>query len=167
VNTRINRSAHIPGNPNNHPDVAAAIAATIGTLVRDLLTEHPNIEFDSIRIQTLNGNTAIVSGRPPREPFGPAGCSSCHQPAGRPHTDYCHADGIVGRDPRRDPCRDAVAVADSTAQDQVDAIDPTDDEPCTCLPPGHPNRYTLGDQHAKSCPLYIGRRDGVRLIPEN
>ena len=27
-------------------------------------------------------------------------CSTCHQPAGRPHTDYCHAIGIVGADPR-------------------------------------------------------------------
>lgn len=85
MNTRINRSGHIPANPNNHPDVAAAIAATIGTLVRDLLTEHPNIEFESVRIQTLNGNTAIVSGQVAGEPE----CPHCHAIGDQPHTDYC------------------------------------------------------------------------------
>ncbi|MGH2671105.1 MAG: hypothetical protein ACRDH5_18685 [bacterium] len=63
-----------------HPD-------DVGRMLKRLLTDNPEIELASIRLIPNEDGTVGIAGR--IGALAGVECPQCHQPAGRPHTDYC------------------------------------------------------------------------------
>lgn len=71
---------------------SAATGRAAGLLVEDLLQTYPDVDLPTIRIghHSFDGRPTIrVDARRGQLVQPTVECPQCHQPAGRPHTDYC------------------------------------------------------------------------------
>jgi hypothetical protein len=70
--------------PNSEP-------GTIGDMLSQLIADNPELELASIRLIPKEDGSVGIAGRigelTPR--LLRVECPQCHQPAGRPHTEYC------------------------------------------------------------------------------
>ena len=63
--------------------------SVIGEDLMHLLLEHPDIELASIRLIPNNDGTVGIAGRIGQLAAAAIECPQCHQPIGRPHTEFC------------------------------------------------------------------------------
>jgi hypothetical protein len=61
--------------------------SVIGEDLAHLLVEHPDLELASIRLIPNDDGTVGIAGRIGE--LATVECPQCHQPIGRPHTEYC------------------------------------------------------------------------------
>ena len=59
----------------------------IGEDLAHLLVANPDLELASIRLIPNDDGTVGIAGRIGH--LAPIGCPQCHQPIGRPHTEFC------------------------------------------------------------------------------
>lgn len=109
--------------------------SVIGEDLGYLLGEHPDIELASIRLIPNGDGTVGIAGRIGE--LAGVECPQCHQPAGRPHTEYC-----------------PLAIREEVFG-QLDGVA----QPCcrALFDENHPAAL-LGAHHEPTCSRYMGRR---------